>query len=217
MSHDRRTVLRGLGSIAIVGGLAGCIGDGGTDGDDSTPDATESPTPDATESETPTPEGTDADATVTLVSNEFQPDFLVVEAGATVEFVGESGTHTVTAYHSDNGRQHRVPDGTEAFDIPMEEGDRETLTFDTEGVYDYHCKPHESVGMVGSILVGDADENANGLAAPDESDLPEAAAAAIRELNDEARAELGLETATDGGSDTGTETKTDDGGGGGYY
>lgn len=205
MSHNRRAVLCGLGSIAIVGGLAGCTEDGGgADGDGSTPEDTDT--------------DTEADALVTLVSNEFQPDFLVVETGATVEFVGESGSHTVTAYHSDNGRQHRVPDDTEAFDFPMEEGDRETLTFETDGVYDYHCKPHEGGGMVGSILVGDADENANGLAAPDESDLPDAAADAIRNLNDEAREELGLETATDGGTDTETATKTDDGDGGeGYY
>lgn len=220
MAHKRRTVLRGLGSAAIVGSVAGCIGDDtGAAGEESSPTDTDEPTP--TDTEEPT--GDRSETTITLVSNEFQPDFHTIEAGTTVEFVVESGSHTVTAYHADNDRQHRVPDGTEAFDVPMEEGDRETITFDTEGVYDYHCKPHESVGMVGSLLVGDADADANGLAEPDESDLPEAAAAAIRDLNDRAREELGLETKdgttdteTEGGDSTETETDSDDGGGG-YY
>jgi plastocyanin len=213
MLHKRRAVLRGLGTVAVAGSVAGCIGD-------ETGSADEGSTPTDTEGSTPT--AGDAPPTVTLVSNAFQPDLLAVETGTTVEFVGESGSHTVTAYHTDNDRQHRVPDGTEAFDIPMEEGGRETLTFETAGVYDYHCKPHEGVGMVGSLLVGDAEADANGLAAPDESDLPEAAVEAIRDLNDRAREELGIETdgdetPTETEGDDATETETDSSGGGGYY
>ncbi|MEF8808542.1 cupredoxin domain-containing protein, partial [Natronomonas sp.] len=222
MAHKRRTVLRGLGSAAIVGSVAGCIGDDtGADDEGSSPTDTDEPT--ATESDESTPTGDHSETTVTLVSNAFQPDFATIEAGTTVEFVVESGSHTVTAYHTDNDRQHRVPNGTEVFDVPMEEGERETPTFETEGVYDYHCKPHESVGMVGSILVGDAGSDANGLTEPDGSDLPEAAADAIRDLNDRAREELGVETEggtaeteTEGDESTETETDSDDGGGG-YY
>lgn len=193
MARKRRSVLRALGAAAVVGSVAGCTED------DTTADAG----------------AAQADETVMVTDFEFQPAFLSVEAGTTVAFVGEEGAndHTVSAYHEDNGRQHRVPDGATAFDFDVEDGGQGTVTFDTEGVYDYYCGHHESGGMVGSILVGEAEEGANGLADPDESDLPADAADAIRRLNDEARAELGYETEGD------RETDTDDGGGGGsdYY
>lgn len=86
--------------------------------------------------------------TVQMGNNYFDPVGLFVEPGTTVRFAIDAGSHSATAYES------RIPDGATAFDTGVISSGSVSVTFDTPGTYDYFCKPHESVGMVGRIVVG---------------------------------------------------------------
>ncbi len=84
---------------------------------------------------------------VKMGNNYFDPIGLYVEPGATVRFEIEAGSHSATAYPD------RIPSDATAFDSgTISEGSFEQ-TFETPGTYDYYCIPHESVGMVGRIVV----------------------------------------------------------------
>ena len=82
-----------------------------------------------------------------------------IEPGTTVRWVQLSGSHTVTAYHADNGRDQRMPGGAAPFDSGVMAGRNAEfeVTFEHEGVYDYVCTLHEAQGHVGRIVVGDPD------------------------------------------------------------
>lgn len=80
----------------------------------------------------------------------FEPDDLKIKPGTTVNFVWESDGHNVVP--------NSIPEGatwegsgpkTKLFDT----GYTYSHTFTTLGEYDYHCAPHETAGMVGSITV----------------------------------------------------------------
>lgn len=86
--------------------------------------------------------------TVRMGNNYFDPVGLFVEPGTTVRFAIDAGSHSATAYES------RIPEGATAFDTGVISSGSVSVTFDTPGTYDYYCKPHESVGMVGRIVVG---------------------------------------------------------------
>src|SRR3546814_14143555 len=65
--------------------------------------------------------------------------------------------HTATAYHPANfDRPRRVPPGADGWDSDyLLPGEGFALTLTVPGVYDYYCIPHEHVGMVGRIIVGE--------------------------------------------------------------
>ncbi len=87
----------------------------------------------------------------------FEPTGLYVEPGDTVRFIAVTPHHTVTAYHSQQGKQQRVPDGVEPFSSPVIPiGEAWEYTFETPGVYDVWCGPHEMYGMAMRIVVGEA-------------------------------------------------------------
>jgi plastocyanin len=115
----------------------------------------------------------------------FIPDRLRIQLGETVTWVLQSGGHTVTAYHPNNhsAYQSRIPVGAEPWDSGLltEKGATFSWTFNTEGVYNYFCRPHESLGMVGAIVVGRTQDDEPGLAPPQE-DLPIAARRTLEEL-----------------------------------
>jgi plastocyanin len=114
----------------------------------------------------------------------FVPDRLKIQPGETVTWVLQSGGHTVTAYHPANhsAYQGRIPLGAEPWDSELltEKGATFSWTFDTEGVYNYFCRPHESIGMVGAIVVGRPLEGP-GLALP-QAELPTLARKKLEEL-----------------------------------
>jgi plastocyanin len=90
----------------------------------------------------------------------YQPTGLAIRPGDVVAFRFTTGGHTVSAYHPYAGRQQRIPerdDGTLAwFSSPyLGTGATWLYRFDTPGVYDYYCGPHELFGHVGRIVVGD--------------------------------------------------------------
>lgn len=85
----------------------------------------------------------------------FDPTGLSVEPGATVRFDVTDGLHTVTGYHPAVGYECRVPD--EPISAPVLWADTYFLyTFESPGVFDLFCFPHEFLGMVARIVVGEA-------------------------------------------------------------
>lgn len=91
--------------------------------------------------------------------NYFEPAGLHVEPGTTIRFVNASGSHNSASYSEDNDKPQRIPEGAEGWSSPVfsEEGATFEVTLEEEGVYDYYCLPHEALGMVGRIIVGDAE------------------------------------------------------------
>jgi len=175
MSHPRltrRRLLEGTAGLAVAG-MAGCVGspnssgqqaaggtpteDEGSGGDDHPGHGQEAHGHD-TVSE---PEETREVVVNTARSEDsteyhFDPHVTWVEAGGTVTWRLESGTHTATAYHPGNDQPRLVPEGTEAWDsgTMSEEGETFERTFETAGVYHYLCKPHEQFGMIATVIVG---------------------------------------------------------------
>ncbi|TVR54656.1 MAG: hypothetical protein EA426_16730 [Spirochaetaceae bacterium] len=82
-----------------------------------------------------------------------------VEPGTTIRFVNATGMHSATTYHPDNGRDLRIPPDAESWDSGLITRRNSTfeVTLTVEGVYDYYCVPHEAMGHVGRIIVGDPD------------------------------------------------------------
>ncbi|WP_267643099.1 plastocyanin/azurin family copper-binding protein [Haloarchaeobius amylolyticus] len=114
----------------------------------------------------------------------FDPKGLLVEPGTTVRFVNDSGSHSTVAYHPDNGDQPlRIPEGATPWQSKAYSSTDAVFehTFETEGVYDYYCTPHEMLGMVGRIVVG---EPQGGPATTAPTDLPPAAKESFPSIDD---------------------------------
>lgn len=172
MTHrfHRRAFLQTLASATAVG-LAGCTVGANTEGssadepvDSPTPVPSTDPTTPMTETETPEPanEAGAGPVEVQMITDNqgsyFDPKGLLVEPGTAVRFVNVSGSHSATTYHPDIQDQPlRIPEGAESWDSGLYTNPDETfeVTLDTEGVYDYYCIPHETLGMVGRIIVGE--------------------------------------------------------------
>jgi plastocyanin len=87
----------------------------------------------------------------------FDPIGLYVEPGATVRWIVRENVHTTTAYHPRNDHHPlRIPESAVPWDsgFLVHPGDHYDVTLTVPGVYDYYCMPHEAVGMVGRIVVG---------------------------------------------------------------
>ncbi|WP_410766299.1 plastocyanin/azurin family copper-binding protein [Haloferax sp. DFSO60] len=125
--------------------------DGATDSDD-----------DHTEPIGPPTDRAEVAMRTTSAGFHFEPHVVRVNTGGTVTFVNESGTHSTTAYHPDNGQPQLVPDGAASWDsgILTERAATFEHTFDVEGVYHYYCIPHEALEMIATVIVGypDPDE-----------------------------------------------------------
>jgi plastocyanin len=82
----------------------------------------------------------------------FEPDHLTIQPGDTVTFVNaQEDMHDVMF---DN-----VPKAVteEMIMSPMleQEGEKWSYTFTVPGSYHFHCHPHESLGMKGTLVVGE--------------------------------------------------------------
>ena len=138
-------------------------------------------------------------ATVEMTSSDagehFEPHVSWVEVGGSVTFVNESGAHSATAYHPDNDRPLLMPEDAEAFDSGMlaEAGAEFTHTFDVEGVYHVFCAPHESLGMLGSVIVGEPDPHDEPALGEVPGDLPGRAPEKLEHLNEKCNEALGHE------------------------
>ena len=101
----------------------------------------------------------------------FEPAFLQIEAGDTVNFIPTDKGHNAEVIKG------LFPEGGTEFKGKINE--QLSVTFDVEGAYGYKCLPHFGMGMVGLIVVGDAPAN---LAAITELKGPPKAAAKFAEL-----------------------------------
>jgi len=199
----RRRMLQVTG-CTVVGGLAGCIGtqtndgheDSGATEDDHHHDDGEDVGHHEDNSHGDGSHGhdgtvgdpTDAAEVRMLTTNDgshFDPHIVRVTVGGTVTFVNKSGSHDTTAYHSDNDQPHLAPTGAAAWnsDRLSEEGATFEHTFETEGVYHYFCTPHESSGMIGSVIVGEPDAHEQPALEELPADKPERVHEKIEELN----------------------------------
>jgi plastocyanin len=97
---------------------------------------------------------------VEMGNNYFDPIGLHVDPGTTVRFEIAAGGHSVTAY------EDRIPADASAFDSGVISSGGFEYTFDEPGTYDYFCIPHESVGMVGRVVVGSPGGPAEGSSIP---------------------------------------------------
>jgi plastocyanin len=110
----------------------------------------------------------------------FRPRGLLIRPGQTIRWVNRDtgNVHTTTAYHPDNGKPLRIPQGARSWnsDYLMPEKSF-AMTFEVPGVYDYFCIPHEHAGMVGRIVVAGGAEAAAHPYADTDARLPPAALA----------------------------------------
>ena len=101
----------------------------------------------------------DQEVTVGMEDNFFDKADITVAPGTTVTWVqrGQYG-HTTTSYDGrwDSGLIEGGTDGTYSY------------TFEEPGTYEYFCRPHEEVGMVGTVTVsgGSASASASAEAEP---------------------------------------------------
>ena len=175
---NRRRLLQVLGAGAMVG-LAGCgssetespdnddgsDGSNGSDNDqsDDDEDTGDEPVPGA--DVLGGPDDLQSSATVEALSldsdqgagqNVFSPAVVWVEEGATVTWEIASGSHSATSYHPDTDAVLRIPEDADSFDSGTISSGTFEHTFETPGVYNYYCRPHRGLGMVGLVIVGEA-------------------------------------------------------------
>lgn len=106
----------------------------------------------------PSPSANVTTATVQLTDAlKFEPASLTVPRGTTVTWRnGSQLVHTVTDDPSKaaNADDAQLPSGAQAWDSGDLNAGREfTHTFDVPGTYKYFCQPHETAGMLGTIIV----------------------------------------------------------------
>jgi halocyanin-like protein len=83
----------------------------------------------------------------------FDPPAVHVDAGTTVvwEWTGEGGSHNVI-HEGGNFESELTAEGGFTFEH----------TFESDGIYNYYCQPHKSLGMKGSVVVGSEFPTAGG-------------------------------------------------------
>ena len=130
--------------------------DGSTGGDDQVPGTDVLGGPDNLQAAA-TVEALALDSDQGAGQNVFSPAVVWVEQGATVTWENASGSHSATSYHPDTDGTLRIPEGAAPFDSEiMSEGDTFEHTFEEPGVYNYFCRPHRGLGMVGLVVVSEA-------------------------------------------------------------
>ena len=82
----------------------------------------------------------------------FEPAVIQINVGDAVLFEATDRGHN-SASNAD-----MLPEGAAEWKGKI--GKDIEVTFDTPGVYGYHCTPHQSAGMVGLVLVGDVTQAA---------------------------------------------------------
>ena len=75
----------------------------------------------------------------------FSKEVVYIDVGDTVEWLPKNEGHNVEFLRGPN--MNSLPESSEVDAF-------HTITFDTSGVYLYHCEPHGNMGMLGLIIVG---------------------------------------------------------------
>lgn len=84
--------------------------------------------------------------TITTQVTKFVPMVLFIEPGDTVTWTNMAG-------HDATSIEGMIPEGAEGWQSKM--GETYSHTFTVPGAYVYKCNPHASMGMIGSIVVGE--------------------------------------------------------------
>lgn len=182
--RTRRRFLTGAG-VTVAFGLAGCTSSSNQDKEDEDDSSGEG----HSDAHGASLDGPSASATVTMATKDdgehFEPHVVWVEPGGSVTWELDSGSHTTTAYAEKTNRPQRIPDEASAWDsgTVSEGGATFEHTFETPGVYDYLCLPHETTGMIGTVIVGDPDTESQPGLQPPQEELPDEAAKKIESLN----------------------------------
>ena len=87
------------------------------------------------------------DHTVLTSGQTFVPQHITVFNGQTVEWQNTGGNHNV------NATQAAYPNNPESFGNSVGAGWTFQHTFGAAGFYNYHCDPHVSIGMTGTVTV----------------------------------------------------------------
>ncbi len=94
---------------------------------------------------------------ITQTGMTFEPSTLTVDVSDTVKWVWTEGTHTTTSTN--------IPNGAEEWDSPLTSSVTEFKYKVTQsGTYDYHCTPHQAMGMTGTftaVILSDIEKNEN--------------------------------------------------------
>lgn len=120
-----------------------------------------------------------------------------VEPGGTVEWRGTGVRNAVAAYHPETHGPLRMSEAGEPWVSEMlYDGDSFSVTIEEEGIYDYAdtivlCGSHESLGVVGRIVVGKPDLGGQPAVEGDPEELPGKASDRVREYNERCRDVLG--------------------------
>ncbi|WP_302081300.1 cupredoxin domain-containing protein [Salinibaculum rarum] len=219
----RRGLLAGTAGLAVAG-LAGCTGAPEASNDQNSGDDQAGHGDEAHGHDTVSEPKASREVAVNTARNgdsteyHFDPHVTWVEPGGTVTWRLESGSHTATAYHPGNDQPQLVPDGTEAWDSGMlsEEGETFEHTFENEGVYHYLCTPHETFGMMATVIVGEPHVEDQRALQTIPEDKPEEVRGKLKELNTMVRDIVGGGHEEDGGheDDGGHDesTSTEEGG-----
>ncbi|TVQ03096.1 MAG: pseudoazurin [Roseinatronobacter sp.] len=81
----------------------------------------------------------------------FKPAILRAQPGDTVKFLATERGHNAQSIDG------MTPDGADEFQGRINE--EIEVTLDVEGTYGYICQPHQTMGMIGFILVGNFTSN----------------------------------------------------------
>lgn len=130
-----------LASALIAASFAGCTSDAGSEDDP----GTEDDPGDSSGGEDEQPDNTvnvGADGSL-----KFTPETLEVESGTTVTWKWKSNTHNIAV--DSQPADANWPGEPDIHDT----GHEYSYTFDVPGTYDYHCDPHKSAGMTGTVVV----------------------------------------------------------------
>jgi plastocyanin len=89
--------------------------------------------------------------------NKFDPATVTITKGGTVTWTNTSSMqHTVTddPVKAVNKADAQLPPGVQPWDAGLvNPGQTFSHTFDVVGTYKYFCVPHESLGMLGTVVV----------------------------------------------------------------
>jgi plastocyanin len=160
---SRRGVLGGLVLIG-AGALVACSSGGNatptaSGGGAAAPAASSNVTPTSAAGGAAAPAASSNATAVTMADdNKFNPAAVTIAKGGTITWTNKSATmqHSVTFDPSKavNKADAQLPEGVQPFDSGLlQPGATYSHTFDTAGTYKYFCIPHESLGMVGTVVV----------------------------------------------------------------
>lgn len=88
----------------------------------------------------------------------FEPAVVHIHSGDSVHFIPADKGHNAQSIPG------MIPDGAPSFSVPFSQ--EKTVQFTKSGLYGYKCLPHAVLGMVGLIVVDNANNEAQARKAP---------------------------------------------------